>query len=367
MSTDSALLRMEEIERQIALLHYEPCQCESYLELKIRAFGGSEHYVRQCNNCGHQKGGALKATDALAELNGQSPRIFDPEISDKYYGESSARNQKYSSLITEKHLLQAELNGLPEPAHIDQQNKYSESYEQLSEQVDAFVQNLDVEYALQALHQQERRLKKIQKDEASQRLSQFSTESELKSWMVNFLQNDFHIYHEVSGIHIAEKLKVRIDYVLYPKKHLVDQGFERAPFGIEVKYLNQEENFAHKASRAVWQAISYNDCEFSINDKKFNLKFCLLFSNLSFTDERRILDLYSDHKDGKDMKWTGMLNVANHAKVGVLKVIGKKDRAKGWSMSFAGGNYFNCHLNKDGNTYKLSNPNTINKVRVGNF
>ncbi|WP_406639041.1 hypothetical protein [Pectobacterium brasiliense] len=67
------------------------------------------------------------------------------------------------------------------------------------------------------------------------------------------------------------------------------------------------------------------------------------------------------------MKWVGILNVANHAKVGVLKVIGKRERVKGWSMSFAGGVYFNCRIDRNERIYKLSNSNTINKIRVGNF
>jgi hypothetical protein len=62
-----------------------------------------------------------------------------------------------------------------------------------------------------------------------------------------------------------------------------------------------------------------------------------------------------------------MLNVANHAKVGILKITGTKDRVIGWSMQFAGGVYFSKRKNKNENTYTLSNPNTINKVRVGNF
>uniref|UniRef100_UPI001C2FDB2B hypothetical protein n=1 Tax=Pantoea sp. GbtcB22 TaxID=2824767 RepID=UPI001C2FDB2B len=88
-------------------------------------------------------------------------------------------------------------------------------------------------------------------------------------------KNDFHIYQEVVGTHVTVGLKVRIDYVIYPKAHLLNHGVEPAPFGIEVKYLNQEKDFAHKARRGIWQSISYNDCEFSINNKKFRVKFCL--------------------------------------------------------------------------------------------
>lgn len=367
MDKNFTLSRIEEIDRQIALLSYKPCQCELYLEIKIREFGGGEHYVRQCNQCGSQKGGALKATEALDELKGLSPHSFDPTIEEKYENESQIRIQTLSRLSRERVQLLSSSNEGVEFTPLEQENKYREAYQALSEYIDTFIQSFDIDRTLFALSQQEIRIKKENRDNIKKDLSLFSTEKELKEWVFKLLINDFHIYPEVTGTHITESLKVRIDYVLYPKAHLIEQGFEPAPFGIEVKYLTQAKDFSHKASRGIWQAISYNDCEFSIKDKKFRLKFCLLFSNLSFSDERKLLELHSDHTDGKSMKWTGMLNVANHAKIGVLKIIGKKERVRGWSISFTGGTYFNCHIDKNEISYKLSNTNTINKIRVGNF
>ncbi|MBN3189165.1 hypothetical protein H4F64_02925 [Pectobacterium brasiliense] len=364
MNNDFTIARIEDIDRQMALLLYKPCECDLHLEIKIRVFGGGEHYVRQCNNCGRQKGGALKAIDALDELKGLPPHIFDPAIEDGYDIESQIRSKKLSLLSHEKFQL---LYGETESIYSEQDKKYRDAYQILSEHIDTFIQTFDMDKALFALYQQEIRIKKEKRESSEEYLSLFSSEAELKEWMFNLLKYDFHIYQEVTGTHITENLKVRIDYVLYPKAHLVKLGFEPAPFGIEVKYLNQEKDFAHKASRSIWQSISYNDCEFSINDKKFSLKFCLLFSNLSFSNEMDILKLNSDHVDEKYMKWVGILNVANHAKVGVLKVIGKRERVKGWSMSFAGGGYFNCRIDRNERIYKLSNANTINKVRVGNF
>lgn len=367
MDKDFTLSRIEEIDRQIALLSYKPCQCEFYLEIKIREFGGGEHYVRQCNQCGSQKGGALKATEALDELKGQSPHTFDPTIEEKYDSKSQIRSQTLSHLSHERVQLLSSSNEGVESIYLEQENKYREAYQVLSEHLDAFIQSFDIDRTLFALSQQELRLKKEKRENTEKDLSLFSTEIELKAWIFNLLNNDFHIYPEVIGTHITEGLKVRIDYILYPKAHLIEQGFEPEPFGIEVKYLTQAKDFSHKASRGIWQAISYNDCEFSIKDKKFRLKFCLLFSNLSFSDERKLLELHSYHSDEKSMKWTGMLNVANHAKVGVLKIIGKKERVRGWSISFAGGTYFSCHIDKNEISYNLSNTNTINKIRVGNF
>lgn len=367
MSTDFSISRIDEIDRQIALLRHEPCQCERYLEVKIRHFGGGEHYVRQCNQCGRQKGGALKAINALDELHGQTPRTFDPAIEEKYYSELTLRNKKVSQLSREKIQLLSGLNGGTDPLYIEQEKKYREAFQKLSAHLDAFMESFTIDKTLFALSQQERRIKKEKRGNGEKASSLFSSETELKAWMFDFMKDDFYIYQEVSGIHVTEGVKVRIDYVLYPRSHLIEQGFEPAPFGIEVKYLNQEKNFAHKASRGIWQAISYNDCEFSLKDRKFSLKFCLLFSNLSFSHEREILELHSDHTDGKSMKWLGILNVANHAKVGVLKITGKREKIKGWSISFAGGIYFRCQLDKDGKHFKRVNANMVNKVRIGNF
>jgi len=364
MNKDFIIARIEDIDREMALLLYKPCECDLHLEIKIRVFGGGEHYVRQCNNCGRQKGGALKAIEALDELKGQSPLIFDPVIEEKYNIESQIRIKKLSLLSHEKIQL---LYGETTSIYSEQEKKYHEAYQTLSGHIDSFIQDFDMDKALFALYQQEIRIKKEERESSKKFSSLFSSEIELKEWMFNLLKCDFHIYREVTGVHMTENLKVRIDYVLYPKKHLVRQGFEPVPFGVEVKYLNQEKDFAHKASRSIWQSITYNDCEFSINEKKFSLKFCLLFSNLSFSDEVNILKLNSSHADEKYMKWVGMLNVANHAKVGLLNIIGERERAKGWSMNFAGGVYFSCRIDKHEKSYKLSNANTISKIRVGNF
>jgi len=359
--------KIEGIDQKITLLEYVPCQCDFYLEVKIREFGGGQHYVRQCNQCGRQKGSALKTVDALIELKGSNPKQFDPDIEDKYYSELKVRNRRLSELRHERNQLLSILNEETESILLTQESKYNEEYQMLSDHIDAFIQSFGIDRALLVLSQNNARIKKEKRENIDEKLSSFSSEDELKRWLSGILTRDFHIYPEVSGVHITENLKVRIDYVLFPRKHLIDQGFEPSPFGIEVKHLTQAKNFSHKASRAIWQAVSYNDCEFSIKNKTFRLKFCLLFSNISFSDERDVLELYSDYTDEKKMKWMGMLNVANHAKVGVLKIIGKRNRVRGWSISFAGGTYFNCHVNGEKVSYELSNVNTINKVRVGNF
>ncbi|WP_460751494.1 hypothetical protein [Marinomonas epiphytica] len=195
----------------------------------------------------------------------------------------------------------------------------------------------------------------------------FTDEKELKAWLVEHFSRDFHIYKEVPGIHLAEKVNVRIDFVLYPKPHLIEEGFIEEPFGIEVKYFKQESGFTHKTSRGIWQAISYNDCLFNLNSHEFKTKFCLLFSNLSFSAETALIKNLGYEGENDQMEWSGMLHVANHARVGVLSVSGDKELMKGWVMRFAGGTYFSSSSYNNEVSYRHSNPNTINKVRIGNF
>lgn len=112
MNNDFTIAKIEDIDRQIALLLYKPCECDLHLEIKIRVFGGGEHYVRQCNNCGRQKGGALKAIDALDELKGLPlvylipPLKIDIILNHKYALKSyhSSHMKNFSYYMEKPHL-----------------------------------------------------------------------------------------------------------------------------------------------------------------------------------------------------------------------------------------------------------------------
>ena len=62
-----------------------------------------------------------------------------------------------------------------------------------------------------------------------------------------------------------------------------------------------------------------------------------------------------------------MIHVANHARVGTLSINGDKQGLTGWGIRFAGGTYFVRSAYNDETTYRLSNSDTINKMRIGNF
>ena len=169
------------------------------------------------------------------------------------------------------------------------------------------------------------------------------------------------------GVHLAENVNVRIDFILYPKPHLVEEGFVEEPFGVEVKYFKQEDGFTHKTSRGIWQTISYNDCQFTLNGQQFKTKFCLLFSNLSFSSESALIKNLGHEWENDQIEWKGMLHVANHARVGTLAIRGDKTSLTGWGINFAGGTYFVRGPHHDGRQYRLSNVDMINKIRIGNF
>ncbi len=57
----------------------------------------------------------------------------------------------------------------------------------------------------------------------------------LKDILKNSLKNDFIIEWEKVGCHLLEQRKIRIDFLLYPKQHLIDNGFDPLWFGCEVK------------------------------------------------------------------------------------------------------------------------------------
>jgi hypothetical protein len=86
------------------------------------------------------------------------------------------------------------------------------------------------------------------------------TENELKKELCRSLESDFEIKAEVAGNFIVDGSKVVIDYLLFPKEHLINKGFKPSWFGVEVKSPNGEG--AKKAIRLAWQAITYSQSKF---------------------------------------------------------------------------------------------------------
>lgn len=346
-----------------------PCDCDKHLEIKIRHFGGGAHYVRQCNACGEQRGGSLKKTDAVVLLNGVSPREFDDSIEEERRIRNQILNEQASELLSEASRLKVMLFGEKDWKVLrnEERDEHVKATSLLTENIDSLVKQFGVNGAVGFLVRETVRLKKKAHDEFKQQVNRFSSEAEIKEWFELRLSKDFHISREVYGRHLAENVQVRIDYLLKARKHLVDAGFEASPFGVEVKYFSQEAGFTHKTSRGIWQTISYNDCEFYVEEGSVKPKFSLIFSNLSFQEELQLVKNFGFEFENDKFEWRGMLHLANHANVGCLNVKGSRDQYHGWEIQFVGGTYFSCGIFKGDATYKKSNENVINKVRIGNF
>ncbi|MDX1771064.1 MAG: hypothetical protein R3328_06030 [Planococcaceae bacterium] len=367
MDKDALIERYVDIGLQLEDVVFEACDCDLHLELKVRYFGNGSHYVYQCNNCGEQRGGSLKKTEALHLLNGLTPKEFDPSIEELSRQTYKIELDKYRALLDERRKIEAQYLGIACLPLDEHKIKLDDYKSKLNELVDEMTEEVGSSMASRVLINATVQLKKAEYLKKENETDRFESEFELKTWLVKFLSQDFDLYPEVSGVHLFEKVNVRIDFVAVPKRHLVDDGFDPTPFGIEVKYFRQENQFTHKTSRAFWQTISYNDSEFFFHGQNMKLKYSVLFSNLSFDNELALVRNYGADVENDLMEWKGMLHLANHANVGQLAINGDKNSCDGWYLKFAGGRYFS-KLTKDGEVhYSLSNKNVINKVRVGNF
>lgn len=372
---EQLFLRLEELrierENHENLPELKPHNCDGYKELRVRHFGGGKHYVYQCQVCGEQRGQSLKAEKALQLNSGKEPALFDESIEPERYRNRQKAFAASKTIYDEERQILALIHGWSlanfESTYKEEQQKLEKANSKLSELLEEFEAEFGEDKVLSSLISQTVKRKKKRYAERKERTDRFTSEKELKSWLLENLQEDFHIYSEVSGIHLAENVTARIDYIFYPKLHLVAKGFATEPFGVEVKYFKQEDGFTHKTSRGIWQTISYNDCQFDINGKKFKTKFCLLFSNLSFSAESALVKNLGYEWENDQIEWRGMVHVANHARVGTLSINGDKQSCSGWGIRFAGGTYFVRTASEEGSTYRLSNPDTINKVRIGNF
>jgi len=158
------------------------------------------------------------------------------------------------------------------------------------------------------------------------------TEEEIKKRFVSRAKRDFIIHAEVPGNHLIEKKTVKIDYLIYPREHLIDRGFDAAWVGIEVKFLSEYK--LGKLSKFAWQAISYGQSEFRIGEKKIRPLFIAMHSNVTFNLQK-----------GKDIpeNLTGLLGFLEYANVGWFEF----DRTYIWRIGFGSHGYFNKRNGKN--------------------
>jgi len=91
----------------------------------------------------------------------------------------------------------------------------------------------------------------------------FKSEDEYKKDVIAALSADFDIEAEAEGEWPWSNNRYKLDFLLTPKPHLVDKGFDASVFGIEVKSPLGCKEKDKKLLDAVIQAHSYTMCRFN--------------------------------------------------------------------------------------------------------
>ena len=358
----------EELEQKKAELLEEfhaSHTCTDKLSTRVRKFStGHLHHVQQCTVCGRQIGGPLSKAKAAELLAGTEGLSFDDEIEPTRH---RARMQLLDLInrLTKEILKRQDPVGTAMDAEATQ--KSLERKQAVEDAIEKAVEAVGQTYMWRHIlpHIVERTQSLAAKfKEEPKAFQRFKSEEELKSWLDTWIGADFEVFKEVPGIHMTESVGVKIDYVLQPRQHLIGAGFLPGPVGLEVKYLPQEGSFSSRASRFVWQAVSYTDCQFNLPGGIARLPRVLLFSNMSFEDEYSLLKGVSPSVyENEKAKWTALLEIANHANVGNLAMYGGRDNRMGWKIKFAAGTYFSRFRDE----LTMHNAQLFNKIRIGNF
>ncbi len=141
-------------------------------------------------------------------------------------------------------------------------------------------------------------------------------EQKLKYWLIGRLEKVFFIYSEVSGKHLLTGKKVRADFLIKPKRHILSTGFIDGYIVIECKYLNPESDTMDKKLAGTFkQTIDYQQSIFKVNNE-VKPAFSLVFSNLSFVSNG--IEVQQISWDDQ-REYIAYRRISNHFKVGTLK------------------------------------------------
>jgi hypothetical protein len=176
----------------------------------------------------------------------------------------------------------------------------------------------------------------------------------LKDELLKLLQDEFEIYSDVPGTSDFYNKKIFADFLLFPRPHLLENGFDPYWFGVEVKHFDKTGDTG-KLSRQYWQAITYKHAQFNINKNNITPKFFLCYSNF---EKMNLSNEYSPFQF-----WMGVENTAALGKVGRFEVYPNRmfKKVNGWGIKFATSWYFTSKNSQ----YKRSKYN-IDKVNAGN-
>lgn len=359
-SEPSSISVEERLEQLRAALDRVRCDDSRPHQTELRrriVTGGAVHYVQQCQRCGNQVGSASPRPAVV-------PMDFDLSIAEQ----SREVMRQEAELLREQARAKFGGEAIDDPfdpiaARTEARNHIADSFDDLL----ARMSDIDGEAtAMTIFRRRIRDIEKKRRNELASATDRFTSETELATWLKMHLASDFHLHQEVRGRHLAEDLGVRIDFVAYPRQHLIDAGFEPGPFGIEVKFINPMSGFSRKASRAFWQTVTYTDSEFYVDGvpKPVRLNFAMLFSNLGFEAEYKLLD--ADDTE----QWHAFVNLAHHSKVARLEVKGSKTSLERWTIMFSSNAYFyrKSEFRSTEVLYLKPNTNALREIqRVGNF
>ncbi len=183
-------------------------------------------------------------------------------------------------------------------------------------------------------------------------------EKELKTKFIKLVNTDFRVFPNVVGKDLIDDEKVIIDFMLYPKEHLIKAGFDPVWFGVEVKHFGISGETG-KMAHFIWQCITYFQSMFKIDNTFERPAFVLGFSDVENVNPERN-DSFSQNTRSQ---WIGMLRVAGFPHVGMIyEVLPTKYKPLGgWKIFFSSSLYFR----RTGDEYERMNYN-IFKKNIGN-
>ena len=319
--------------------------CNDYLELRLRQKGLGTAYAYQCTFCGEAKGQEVPKRNVTG-----SPPAFDAGLLGRF---EAKRKAIYLGDGTD-----------PVREH------HEPFFNIIDRRLRAVVDDLATEYTPEQITSGFQAFLLRQAERHTQEHpTRWKSEEELSAFVREYPKHDFELFAEVEGIGYVQGTprRVRLDYLIRPKQHLLDAGFVDQYMGIEVKLLDYEggKRFSGKSAKGVFQALSYwySSATWHPPSEKepVELACVLLFTNLSFEDERR--QVFNTYNQRYHVYWRALIALAQQANVGELLILDHGPRKKGWGIDFVGSRYFS---KRPSGGFRLTNPNLINRKRIGN-
>jgi len=154
------------------------------------------------------------------------------------------------------------------------------------------------------------------------------SEPALKRAFIRDFSEDFVIHSDVSGENLVEGRTVVIDFLIKPKQHLVDRGFDDNWIGVEVKYLKSYK--LGEINALAWQAFSYAQSRFKVGTVQIRPMFVLMHTNHS-------LNLQCAKSNGMPDDSAGVISFVERGNVGWIE----RDPKYTWRIGFGSHGYFN--------------------------